>query len=263
MTDTIFMIHGMWAKPHVWEAYAGVFTERGYRCVRPTLRYHDIEPGERPDPRLGTTSLQDYADDLEEEIERLGGRPIVMGHSMGGLLAQMLAARGLAKAAVLLTPAPPAGILMVHKPSVIKTFWRIQTQWGFWRKPVRLGFEESVYSTFHLLPQEEQRRTYDEFVWESGRAVWEIGMWFLDRHGAARVDETAVSSPVLVIGGGKDRMVPPSVVRRVASKYEDVATYKEYPSHTQWIVEEPGWEDVAADVVAWLERVSVGDLPAR
>ncbi len=253
MTDTIFMIHGMWAKPHVWDAYAAFFTERGYRCVRPTLRYHDIEPGEPPDPRLGTTSLLDYADDLGEEIEDLDRRPIIIGHSMGGLLAQMLAARGLAEAAVLLTPAPPAGILLVHKPSVIRTFWKMQVQWGFWRKPVRLGFEESVYSTLHLLDPEEQRETYDELVWESGHAVFEIGYWFLDGDGAARVDETEVTCPTLVVGGGKDRMVPPSVVRRVARKYDHVATYKEYPSHAHWIIEEPGWEHVAGDLVAWLE----------
>jgi pimeloyl-ACP methyl ester carboxylesterase len=168
----------------------------------------------------------------------------------------MLAARDLARSAVLLTPAPPAGILMVHKPSVIKTFWKMQTQWGFWRKPVRLGFKESVYSTLHLLDPEEQRETYDELVWESGRAVWEIGYWFLDGGGAARVDEDPVTCPVLVIGGGKDRMVPASVVRRVADKYDDVAAYREYPSHAHWIVEEPGWEEVAADVVEWLEGSS-------
>ena len=258
MNETIFMIHGMWGKPHVWDAYKGFFEKRGYRCVRPTLRYHDIEPGEAPDPRLGTTSLLDYAHDLEKEIQSLDERPIVMGHSMGGLLAQILAARGLASAAVLVTPAPPAGILMVHKPSVIRTFWKMQVQWGFWRKPVRLGFEESVYSTLHLLPAKKQRETYDALVWESGRAVWEIGYWFLDGKGAARVDETNVTCPMLVLGGGKDRMVPPSVVRRVAHKYEHVATYKEYPRHAHWIIEEPGWESVAADVVAWLEGVSAG-----
>ena len=253
MHDTIFMIHGMWGKPHVWDAYRSFFEDHGYRCVTPTLRHHDIEPGEAPDPRLGTTSLLDYAQDLENEIKNLDQPPIVMGHSMGGLLAQMLAARDLARSAVLLTPAPPAGILMVHKPSVIKTFWKMQTQWGFWRKPVRLGFEESVYSTLHLLDPEEQRQTYDELVWESGRAVSEIGYWFLDGDRAARVDEEEVTCPLLVVGGGKDRMVPTSVVRRVAEKYGDVAAYREYPSHAHWIIDEPGWDVVAADVAAWLE----------
>jgi pimeloyl-ACP methyl ester carboxylesterase len=88
-------------------------------------------------------------DDLEKEISNLDSPPIVMGHSMGGLLAQILGSRGLVKALVLLAPAPPSGI-MILRPSVIKTFWSAQRKWGFWKKPFRLTFNEVTYSI--LLP---------------------------------------------------------------------------------------------------------------
>lgn len=84
MTKTILMIHGMWGSGEYWETYAKHFEKRGYRCVRPTLRFHDMNPEEMPDPRLGTTSLLDYAADLEKEIRALKEVPILMGHSMGG-----------------------------------------------------------------------------------------------------------------------------------------------------------------------------------
>lgn len=122
MTDTIFMIHGMWCGSWVWENYERFFENQGYDCVTTTLRHHDMNPQDDPDPQLGTTSLLDYAEDLEREIQQLGVTPIVMGHSMGGLLAQILASRGMAKALVLLAPAPPAGIF-AQTPSVIKSFW--------------------------------------------------------------------------------------------------------------------------------------------
>ena len=96
-----------------------------YPCATPVLRFYDGDPRDAPDPRLGTTSLLDYAQDLQQEIERLGVRSILMGHSIGGLLAQMLGSRGLAKALVLLAPASPAGI-MALTPSVIKSFWSAQ-----------------------------------------------------------------------------------------------------------------------------------------
>src|SRR5438445_4111360 len=116
MTETIFMIHGMWGGPWYWENYRRVFEAQGYRCIATTLPYHDMDPQGVPDPRLGTASLLDYVDALALEIAQLDEKPIVMGHSLGGLLAQMLAARGLAKALVLLTPAAPAGVLAL-KPS--------------------------------------------------------------------------------------------------------------------------------------------------
>ena len=95
MSETVFMIHGMWGGSWYWQNYKNHLEARGYRCITSTLRYHDVSPKDAPHPQLGTTSLLDYADDLEKEIRALGVKPIIIGHSMGGLLAQMLAARGL------------------------------------------------------------------------------------------------------------------------------------------------------------------------
>jgi pimeloyl-ACP methyl ester carboxylesterase len=253
MGETILMIHGMFAGAWVWSNFKGFFEAKGYRCVTPTLRYHDINPGEPPNPQLGTTSVLDYADDLEQEIRQLGVKPIVMGHSMGGLLAQMLGSRGLAQALVLLTPASPSGI-MALKLSTIRAFLSAFTKWGFWRKPMRLTFNEAVYSTFHLLPPEEQRALYDKFGYESGRTGSEIGFWLFDLKRASSVDESQVTCPVLVIGGTEDRMIPVSVVRKVAKKYKAVSTYKEFTNHAHWVLGETGWEAIREYISGWLDQ---------
>ena len=257
MSETIFMIHGMWGGPWYWENYRRFFEARGYRCVTTTLRYHDMAPDDPPDPRLGTTSLLDYAADLEQEIHRLDAQPILMGHSMGGLLAQILGSRGLAKALVLLTPASPAGIWAIT-PSVVRSFWSIMSRWGFWRKPMRQTFQEASYSMLHLLPPQEQRATYERFVYESGRAAAEIGFWWLDRKKASQVDAEKVTCPTLVVAGAEDRITPASVVRQVAKKYRPVATYREFPAHAHWVIAEPGWEEVAEYAADWLDEVLVG-----
>lgn len=251
MTDTIFMIHGMWGGPWCWEKYRGVFEAAGFHCVAPMLPYHEVDPGGLPHPRLATAGLLEYAEAIEREVRRLPEKPVVMGHSMGGLLAQMIGARGLASALVLLTPAAPAGIPAVGL-STIRSFWSIQTTWGFWRKPIRQTFSEAVYSALHLMPEAERKETYERFGWESGRAAFEIGYWPFDPQGAARVDASKVTCPVLVIAGARDRMTPPSVVRRIARKYRAVATYREFENHAHWIVSEPGWEAVAGDVLEWI-----------
>ena len=207
------MIHGMWGNDWDWRYYKPFFESRGYRCVTPNLRYHDIDPKSDPPSQLGTTSVLDYAADLEKEIKKLDSLPILMGHSMGGLLAQILGSRGLAQSLVLLTPASPRGVLAL-KPSVIRSFWSVLTKWGFWRNPMKQTFDEAVYSMMHLLSEEEQREAYAHFVYESGRAAAEIGFWLFDPGKATYVDESKVTCPVLVIAGSEDRITPSSVVKK-------------------------------------------------
>ena len=252
MTETIFMTHGMWCGSWIWENYINYFEERGFRCVAPTLPFHDVDPNDPPPSGLGTASLLDYADFLEKEVHKLDQKPILMGHSMGGLLAQILASRGLGKAAVLLTSGTPAGIFAL-KPSVIKCFSEGLTTWGFWRKPFRPSFEKAVYAMLHLVPEEERREYYSKMVYESGRASFEIGFWALDRSNAARVDEMKVTIPVLVVAGGEDRIVPAEIVKKIAAKYKNVSTYKEFASHAHHVLGQPGWEEVAGYVHEWLQ----------
>ncbi len=253
MRQKIVMIHGMWGTGDYWQKYRRFFEEKGYECHTPTLRYHDMEPMGQPDPRLGITSLRDYAEDLEALIRGLSDTPILMGHSMGGLLAQILAGRGLAEKLVLLTSAPPAGINAL-KYSTLKSFREQLMTWEFWRKAHRLSFDLAVYSMLHLLPPEEQKAVYSRLVYESGRAAAEIGFWLFDFKGAAKVDANKVTCPVLVVSGAEDRITPASVSKKIAQKYRDVATYHKFERHAHWVVGEPGWEDVATFVYEWLKR---------
>ena len=253
MAETILMIHGMWGGPWYWQNYIEFLEEKGHRCRAVTLRHHDADPGDEPNPGLGATSLLDYAEDLEKEIRALDEIPVIMGHSMGGLLAQILGARGLGKALVLLTPASPRGI-MALTPSVIKSFWSTLTRWGFWAKPNRPTLEEAVYSMLHLVPPDRQREYHDRFVYESGRAAFEIGFWLMDARRAAEVDRSRVTCPVLVVSGEEDRITPASVNKKVAERYAAVSTYTSFPHHAHWVIMEPGWEDIVAHVADWLEK---------
>lgn len=254
MNETIVMIHGMWGGGWCWEKYRNFFEQRGYRCITPTLRFHDMAPNEIPNSQLGTFSLLDYAKDLEREIHELDVTPVLMGHSMGGLLAQILASRGLGKSLVLLNPSAPYGI-MALKLSVIKSFWSILTKWGFWKKPMRQTFREAVYSIMQLLTVEDQKELFEKFVYESGRAGAEIGFWFLDSKAATKVDESKITCPVLIVAGSKDRITPVKVTRKVADKYRFVSTYREFPDHAHWIIEEPDWQEIASYISIWLNRV--------
>lgn len=252
MPDTLVLIHGMWGGPWCMANYRDYFGARGYACHAPALPYHDVDPAVPPDPRLGNASILDYAAALEQELRQLPEKPILLGHSMGALLAQMMAARGLAKAIVLVTPAAPAGIFAL-RPSVVRSFLSAHLRWGFWRKPMKQTYAEAAYSMMECLPEAERRPFYDRLVHESGRAMVEIGHWYLDPRRASAVDAAQVTCPVLAVAAGEDRITPASQVRAIAARYG--ATYKEFPGHTHWILGEPGWEETAGFIAGWLERL--------
>jgi pimeloyl-ACP methyl ester carboxylesterase len=252
MSKTIFMIHGMWGGGWYWDKFQGYFEKKGYNCIVPYLRHHDINPNAPPPSGLGKTSLLDYAEDLELEIKKLDEKPILIGHSMGGLLAQILASRELAEAVVLIAPASPAGIVAIRW-SVLKSFREVLFRWGFWKNPHKISYEMAVYAMMEKLPEKERRYIYNRGVWESGRAATEIAFWFVGVRGA-QVDPSKLTCPSLIISGSEDNITPAKVVKKVAEKYEPFSTYMEIGGHAHWLIREPGWEKVAAYVHAWLNE---------
>lgn len=255
MSKTIVMIHGMWGSGDIWDGYKAYFEALGYRVIAPTLRLHGEKYRVTAPEELGYVSILDYAADLEKDIRALDEKPIIIGHSMGGLIAQILASRGLAEKLVLLTSAPPAGILAL-RPSSTRTFLSVLSQWGFWKKPMRLTFDEAKYGILGLLSPEQQTIEYAKYCFESGRAAYEIAFWILDSNKATAVNTKSVTCPVLVIAGAKDKIVPASVVKQIAKKYEKTTavTFKLYEEHGHAIQRQDGWQDIAAFVANWLKN---------
>jgi pimeloyl-ACP methyl ester carboxylesterase len=251
MAKRAVFIYGMWATPEVWREWRSFLEARGWQCSAPALRHHDAPP-HAPPAGLGTTSLIDYADDLAAHIASLDDKPVVVGHSMGGLIALMLCARGLARAGVLLTPAAPASVLAI-RPSNLWAFARIQLRWGWWRKPHRATQNEALWHTFNTSDPDEGRRRHADFVHDSGRALFEMGLPFLDGRKASHVDPRLITVPLLFVAAARDRLTPPAVVRRAARYFGTAADYVEYADQGHWVLGQPGWERIADDATAWLE----------
>jgi pimeloyl-ACP methyl ester carboxylesterase len=244
-------IHGMWGTPDVWRNWRSYLQARGWQTIAPVLRHHDAPPL-APPAALGSTSLSDYVADLEGTLRSLPEKPVVVGHSMGGLLALMLCARGLARAGVLLTPAPPAAVLAL-RPSNLLAFARIQMNWGWWRKPHRATLAEALSHTFNTADTRQGGELHAAFVHESGRALFEIALPWLDGSKATAIDPRLVTVPLLFVAAEKDRLTPPGVVRRAARRFSHVADYLEYPGQGHWVLGQPGWERIAEDTTAWLD----------
>lgn len=252
----IVAIHGMWATNLRWRNYGKFFSDRGFRFFAPTLRHHFL--GNQKVEALGKTGVEDYFADTARficyltENGFLGGeplpRPIVFGHSMGGLIAQKVAEAGLASMLVLLNSAPPAGVKLGADWRYTLTMLRYLPKM-LGGKPFKPSFRAAARYIFNGLPPEEQRFCHRNMVYESGRAAWDI------RGGRVKVDFSKIRCPVLVIGAEKDRIVPSRVAEQIAKKivHQEFDCYI-YPQFAHGLPIEPGWEEPALHIFEWLQR---------
>jgi non-heme chloroperoxidase len=250
MKPPILFIHGAFCGPWSLQGLQQKFEEAGYSCAAPALRFHDQA---RPPAALGTTGLADYAADLEDEIRALNQPPILVGHSMGGLLAQQLAAHVPVRALVLLAPSPPWGV----PPTTLFEIGAAQAmhlQPGYWNMVLEPSRDVALAHSLDKLPKHMRDEVFGRFVPESGRATFEIMSWGLDLNRASEVDADAVMAPLLFLTGSEDRINPPSTVARIAALYKDRATAEVLDGMGHWLIGEPGWEKLAIRALEWLKE---------
>jgi pimeloyl-ACP methyl ester carboxylesterase len=248
------MIHGAFCGGWAFDDFRQPFEARGYAVTAPTLRHHDS--GRDPPPALGKTSLLDYAADLERLIRGLPETPVLIGHSMGGLLAQMLAARGLASACVLLAPSAPWGVLPSTLFEVASAHTLLLTG-DYFAGAIVPNSRIARANALDKLDTDKRRAIYARFVPESGLATFEVMQWALDMRGASRVRARDVTCPVLCVVGSDDRINPPSTVARIAARYQGRALFEQFDGFSHWLIGEEGWERIAARALSWLDSMSV------
>jgi non-heme chloroperoxidase len=234
----VLLIHGMFGGAWQWEAYQALLARHGYESHAINLRGHHDS---RPVPDIGRVPVSAYVDDALEVARRLE-RPFVIGHSMGGLIAQKVAEAGACRGAVLLAAAPPRWI-----PVVSWVLLKKQLKFApdiLMHRPLFPDRTDADELMFNRTPRDQADLFYTRLVPESGRAGFDISI------GAVDVKASRVTAPVLVITGTDDRFVVPRVARALARKYG--APCREYSSFGHLIVTEPGWEGPAAEVVEWM-----------
>ena len=214
------LIHGNWSRGEQLAAARAAFEERGFTAHTPTLRFHEL-PIHEGAKKVASLSLRDYADDLLAFVKSLESPPLLVGHSMGGLLAQLVAGRTRHTGLVAACPAPASGITGSSTPANRQMsrpyFLRLRP----WAKPVYPPtFDQLRQWVANTQTEETAREIYDGLVCDSGRAQCEMLLAMLKLSTATVVDAAAVKTPVLVIGGKCDRIVPEAVLRQTAAQYQ-------------------------------------------
>ena len=257
MSGAILMIHGVGSTGQAFDRLAPAFRARGWRVEAPTLRPDKRTVG-KPPADLPSLRLKDYVDDMQALAKQLeaetGQPPVLMGHSMGGLIVQKLAERGVGRAAILLTPASPADARSGSALAQAVTFGNILFSGKPETKAHKIWPTGFKWGVLNRVPAARHAEIYATAVYDSGGVYEDLAYPDRDPHKIATIDESKVTIPVLTIGGAKDRATPIADVRRVGAKYGRVGgDYLEYPNNAHWIVDEPGTDQVIADIANWLD----------
>jgi pimeloyl-ACP methyl ester carboxylesterase len=245
----VIFVHGAFCGGWAFERFREPFEAKGLRCLAPDLRGH--EAGAGPSATVGV-SMADYAADLAGLIAREPRPPILVGHSLGGLAAQMAAARTPVSALVLLAPSSPWGVAGGTLEEAISAV-SLYGLGAFWTQAIEPDFGAAQAYSLDRMEEAERRGVFARMVAESGRALWETLNWWLDPLMTTSV--AAIEAPVLALAGQRDRVHPPATVAQIAERYGGSTLVMDGMSH--WLVGEPGWERAAEAVLGWLGEEGV------
>jgi pimeloyl-ACP methyl ester carboxylesterase len=177
--------------------------------------------------------------------------PVLVGHSMGALIVQLLVARGLGVAGVAIDSAPPAGVF-TPKWSFLKSNWPMISPFASADQPRLIPLDAFRYAFANTLPSDAQQALYDRYVVPESRRIPRQSLT-----SAAHIGFAAPHSPLLFIAGGSDHIIPASLNRANARRYTDsgsITDFRVFDGRDHLTIVEPGWEEVADFTLKWLEQ---------
>jgi len=261
MSDTIVFVHGAWLAANSWERFADFFSERGYATLTPEWprKSGDVEKLRARAADVAGLGVGEIVDHYAAIIGDLDESPIVVGHSFGGLITQILLGRGLGRAAVAMDPAAPKGVkraplssLRAAAPAIAHPSKR--------HGVVDLGFEQFNYAFTNTWDPNAARQAFERYaVPETGRIFFEDGLANFTVHGPTEVAfDREDRGPLLITAAEHDHTVPPAVAKENFHKYRHVAAtteFVEFPGRSHLLMAGEGWEEVAQYIADWLDRV--------
>jgi pimeloyl-ACP methyl ester carboxylesterase len=265
--DTIVLIHGFWVTPRSWENWKTRYEERGFRVLTPTYPGFEGEvEALNADPTpIAEVTLPQIVEHLAGVIGQLDRPPILMGHSAGGTLTQLLLDRGHGAVGVVLNSAPTEGVRVLPLSQLRSTFVAFKNPANRHRA-VPLTLEQWQYAFTNTFSQEESRALYERYaIPASGGILWSSVLAnFMPGPQDAAVDyRNDARPPLLFISGGEDHIMPPSVQRSNAKHYkgDTVTEIREYPGYAHLLPAQEGWEEIADYALEWALAHAGGRRP--
>jgi pimeloyl-ACP methyl ester carboxylesterase len=264
---TIVLIHGLWLTPRSWEGWINHYQKAGYNVLAPSWPGLEGEvEAIRKDPSpLKRLKLKTVVDHYQRIIRKLDPPPIIMGHSFGGLITQMLIDRGLGAAGILIDSAQTAGVAVLP-------FSTIRAGFPILGNPFSYGAATSLtpkqfnYAFTNELSAADSQKVYDRYQIPAANSIlWDAALALLNPNASSKVNyANNTRAPLLFIAGGNDHVVPPAInksnVRKYVKKTTAITDYREFPNRTHHTLGQKGWQEVADFALQWANEHAHGQV---
>jgi pimeloyl-ACP methyl ester carboxylesterase len=258
-TPVVF-VHGLWLLPSSWERWVTLFEAAGYAAVTPGWPDDPetvTEAREHPEALAGK-GITEIADYEERIIRRLDRKPVIIGHSFGGLLTMSLAGRGLAAASVAISPAPFRGVLPLPLAALRTASVALRNP-ANWNRAVPLSYEQFRYSFANVVGEDEAKELYLGYsVPGAGEPLFQAASANLNPWSEAKVDsQNPARGPMLIVSADADHTVPWAIANAAYKKQrrnEGVTEIVKMPGRGHSLTIDAGWRDVAERALAFAER---------
>lgn len=237
-----------------WADWIKHFEAKGYKCLSPNWPGRDrgVDDLRRfhPDKDLGKLTLSDVVTHFEKTIKELDSKPVAVGHSMGGLVVQLLLQKDLIIGGIAIDSAAPAGLFVGSWP-FLRSNWPHITPFVAADKPIEMTFKRFQYTFTNGMTYEDQKSAFDKYVVPESRQVPRESL-------RAKVDFKRRHSPLLMIAGSIDHLIPVKLNRKNYAKYKQDSLsdvdYKEFKERTHYIIGQKNWEQVADYALGWIKE---------
>jgi pimeloyl-ACP methyl ester carboxylesterase len=245
MPAPVIMVHGAFCGGWVFERFSQPFESAGHAVSAPDL------PGHAAGGSPANRSMSDYADHIARLCRDCPEPPILIGHSMGGLVAQLAATRAEVSALILLAPSPPWGVPAASMEEAVSAV-SLYALGPFWLQAIDPDYALAKLYSLDRMEREDRKAVFARMVPESGLALWQTLNWWLDPFMTTLVAGARVGAPSLVLAGGRDVIHPPATVKLTAERLG--ARFEVLREMSHWLPGEPGWDEVAARCLTWLSE---------
>ena len=257
----LMLIHGAWLSARSWENYVDYFGKRGFAVSAPEWprKHGDVEEMRETAEESAGLGVQEIVDHYASLIDELAQPPVLVGHSYGGLFVELLLDRGLGRAGVAMSPAPPKGILKLPF-STLKAGSPALAHPSKRHGVVTLTLEEFTYGFVNTFTPENAAAAYERYaVPETGQIFYEAGFANFHLHPPTEVQfKNAERAPLLIVGADDDNTVPASLSKAQFKRYESSAAktdYLEFEGRPHLHMAAADWQEVAAAIDSWLDGV--------
>ncbi|MFT3794852.1 alpha/beta hydrolase [Flavobacterium sp.] len=255
LTKDIVFITGAFVSHLGWKEWQEYFEAHGYKTAAPPWPFKEESPQELrkkfDNTALARLTLDQLVNHYANIVKRYPQKPILVGHSLGGLIVQILVNRGYAAAGVAIHPVPPKGIVP-YEFSFLKGAWKSLGLFTSLDKPYLMSFKDFQYAFVNGMDLNDQKTAYEENVIPESKRVSRGGLT-----DAAKVDFKKQHAPLLITAGSEDNIIPAHLNYRNFKQYKQngsVVNYKEFPGRNHFVLGQPTWKEDADFILEWLNN---------